>query len=78
MENKFRYRVKLDILNEMAANIAVFRGLMAELTENENLADHPDVSEFFPLGGLLEDLEVEVESLAGATEPLAAAEKKSI
>jgi hypothetical protein len=76
MENKFSYRAKLTLLESMSTKVTEMRSLLVQLSALEGLAADPDVSEFFPLGTALDDLDAALEPLLIDVEGLAFFEKK--
>lgn len=76
MENKFSYRTKLALLESMSTKVTEMRSLLVQLSALEAMAADPDVSEFFPLGTALDDLDTALEPLLIDVEGLAFFEKK--
>lgn len=76
MENKFSYRAKLALLESMSTKVTEMRSLLVQLSALEGLAPDSDVSEFFPLGTAIDELDAALEPLLIDVEGLAYFEKK--
>ena len=76
MENKFSYRAKLALLESMSTKVTEMRSLLVQLSALEEMAADPEVSEFFPLGTALDELDAALEPLLIDVEGLAFFEKK--
>ena len=76
MENKFSYRAKLALLESMSTKVTEMRSLLVQLSALEEMAADPEVSEFFPLGTALDELDAALEPLLIDVEGLAYFEKK--